>query len=325
MAEINRENRVVDYDLVVAGAGPAGLTAGLYAARAGMKVILVERMAAGGQMQSAGTIENFPGFPEGINGAQLGDLFRKQASAAGARIIISEVTQISAVQDARQGPYYLLKTEEQNFSASAIVLACGAAPRKLDVPGEEQLSGRGVSYCAVCDGPLFRGRDVVVVGGGNSACEEAVYLSRMARKVLLVHRRARLRADKVLQDRIARIPQINILWNSRVTKILGEERLRAVEIEDAQTGEKRELPAEGIFIYAGLRPNTDFLGGLVDLNEEGFIRADETLRASRPGIFAAGDCRDKKLRQIITACGDGAQAAWAAYNYVEGLKGTRYV
>lgn len=315
---------MVEYELVVIGAGPAGLTAGIYAARAGMKVLLVEKIVPGGQVQLAETIENFPGFPEGIKGAQLSDLFKKQAVSAGARIIIAEVKEISALQDSQQRPYYLLKTDEQSFSAYSVILACGAAPRKLNVPGEEQLSGRGVSYCAVCDGPLFRGRQVVVVGGGNSACEEAIYLSKIAEKVSLIHRREKLRADQVLRDRIARIPRIDILWNSRVTRILGEEKMRAVEIENVQTGEIKEVPAAGIFIYAGLRPNTDFLQELVNLNEERFVRTDENLQTSRLGIFAGGDCRERKLRQIITACGEGAQAAWASYNYVEQLKGTMY-
>lgn len=321
MSEVIRE----DYDLVIIGAGPAGLTAGIYAARSGMRVLLVEKTLPGGQMQLAETIENFPGFPEGIKGARLGDLFQRQAISAGARISITEVKEINVMRDARQRLYYLLKTEEQDFSASAIVLACGAAPRKLNVPGEEQLSGRGVSYCAVCDGPLFRGRSVAVVGGGNSACEEAIYLSKIADEVFIIHRRGSLRADKVLRDRLTGIPRIKILWNSRVTRILGEERLRAVEIEHVETGEKKELAVEGIFIYAGLKPNTDFLGGLVDVNEEGFVRADGDLRTSRPGIFAAGDCRERTLRQIITACGEGAQAAWAAYHYVERWKGITYV
>lgn len=310
-----------EFDIMIIGAGAAGLTAGLYTARAGMKVLLLERAAPGGQMLLTEVVENFPGFPEGIKGQELAERFKNQAQDSGLKIITQELKQILFDKSSN---CYILKTEGKDYSTYAIILACGAVPKRLGVPGEEMLTGRGVSYCATCDGPLFRDQEIIVVGGGNAACEEALYLSKFVRKITLVHRRDRLRADKVLQDRLKSDPKINFAWNSRVLEILGERIVKGVAIEDVKTGKKSEIPCKGVFIFAGLKPNTDFLQTFVKIDEQGFILTDEGLQTSRKGIFACGDCRARSLRQIVTACSEGAEAAQAARNYVEELKGTSY-
>ena len=310
-----------EFDIMIIGAGAAGLTAGLYTARAGMKVLLLEKAAPGGQMLLSEAVENFPGFPEGIKGQELAERFKNQAQNAGLKIITQELKQILFDKSSN---CYTLETEDKAYSACAIILACGAVPKRLGLPGEEMLTGRGVSYCATCDGPLFRDQEIIVVGGGNAACEEASYLSKFVRKVTFVHRRDRLRADKVLQDRLKSDPKINFAWNSRVLEILGERIVKGVAIEDVKTAKISEIPCKGVFIFAGLKPNTDFLQAFVEIDEQGFILTDKGLQTSRKGIFACGDCRGRPLRQIVTACSEGAEAAQAARNYVEELKGMSY-
>lgn len=311
-----------EFDIVVIGAGAAGLTAGLYTSRAGMKVVLLEKAVPGGQMLLTEMVENFPGFPEGIKGQELAERFKKQAEEAGLKIISEGVRQVLFNNSPNT---YTLKTEAKAYSAYAIILACGAVPKRLGVPGEEMLTGRGVSYCATCDGPLFRDREIVVVGGGNAACEEALCLSKFVRKVTLVHRRDRLRADKVLQDRLEADPKIDFIWNSKVSEILGEQMVKGVAIENVKTAKISEVPCKGVFLFVGLKPNTDFLKGIVRMDDQGFIVTGENLETSRKGIFACGDCRARSLRQIVTACSEGAEAAQAARDYVEKLKGTAYV
>lgn len=313
-----------EYDIVIVGSGPAGLTAGLYAARAGLVVLELEKTASGGQMLLTEKIENFPGFPEGINGQDLAEKFRAQAVGSGLEIVNQEVKQIVAAESQEKSAGYIVKTEEDDYPAQAVILACGAHPKRLGVPREETLTGRGVSYCATCDGPLFREKEIVVVGGGNAACEEALYLSKFARKIHLVHRKARLRADQVLQERLRQEPKINFVYNSIVLEILGEEKVSGVKIEELTTGKRREISVEGVFIFAGFAPNTDFLKGLIKMNSDGFILTDKNYAASRPGIFACGDCRLRDLYQIVTACGEGAEAAEACQNYIEELRGTAY-
>jgi len=312
------------HEIIIIGAGAAGLTAGLYAARAGMKVVLLEKAAPGGQMLLTEIIENFPGFPEGIEGHKLAENFKSQALKAGLEIVTQEVKEISSAPAANALSKYNVKTEDNSYTTASIILACGAYPRRLGLPKEEELTGRGVSYCATCDGPLFREKQVIVVGAGNAAVEEALYLSKFVRKITLVHRRDRLRADKVLRDRASLNPKIDFLWNCRIVEILGEEKLNGVILEDVRDGKKSRLRAEGLFIFVGFKPNTDFIKGLVKLDGKGFIVTDQNLETSQRGIFACGDCRAKLLRQVVTACGEGAQTAQAARNYVEELKGTSY-
>lgn len=314
----------MEYDIIIIGAGPAGLSAGLYAVRAGMKVKVLEKASAGGQMLLTDLVENFPGFPEGIKGPALAGRFKAQAVKSGLKIISEEAKQIVFVEPSQAVSGYTVKTEDNVYRTHSIILACGAIPKRLDVPREERLSGRGVSYCATCDGPLFRNRRIIVVGAGNAACEEALFLSKFARSVTLVHRRGRLRADKVLQVRLKADPKIDFIWNSQVLEILGEEKVAGVKLEDVTTAKRRDVSCEGVFIFVGLKPNTDFLKGLLNLDPQGFILTDENLQTSRKGIFACGDCRLRRLRQIVTACSEGAEAAVASRNYVEELKGTAY-
>ncbi|MBN2097090.1 MAG: thioredoxin-disulfide reductase [Candidatus Omnitrophica bacterium] len=313
-----------EYDLVIIGAGPAGLTAGLYAQRAGMKVIMLEKLQPGGLLFWTETIENFPGFPEGVSGRELAERFRAQAVQAGLTIVTQEVKQIVWVQPTEALKWYSVKTQEREYNIHCVILASGAHPKRINVPREEMLTGKGVSYCATCDGPLFRDQDIVVVGGGNAACEEALYLAKFARKVSLIHRRDRLRADQLLQQRLKANPKINILWNTVVLEILGAEKVTGVKIEDVATAKRSELSCAGVFIFAGFKPNTDFVKGLVNLDIQGFITTDANLQTSRPGIFACGDCRLRALAQIVTACGEGAQAAQAARQYVDQLTGRTY-
>jgi thioredoxin reductase (NADPH) len=315
---------LTEYEIIIIGTGAAGLTAGIYAVRAGLNVLLLEKDSTGGQLSLTELIENFPGFPEGIEGQQLAERFRSHALKTGLKIVTEEVEEIASCQFSQASCRYTVKTRNKDYMTQAIILACGAIPKRLGVSKEEMLTGRGVSYCATCDGPLFRNRDVVVVGGGNAACEEALFLSKFVSKVTLVHRRNRLRAVKVLQDRVQSNAKIEIVWHSVVREILGKEKVSAVKIEDITTGKKKEISCAGIFIFVGFKPNTDFLQGFVELDNQGFIVTNENLETSRKGIFACGDCRKRRLRQIITACGEGAEAAEVSRNYVETLKGTAY-
>ena len=316
--------QTAEYDAIIIGSGAAGLTAALYAVRSGMKVKVLEKQIAGGQMLVTETIENFPGFPEGIKGHELAKQIDKQAIAAGAEIISEDVKQLVRVQPTEISGWYNVKTEHNTYTAHAVILACGASPRRLNIPREEILTGKGVSYCAVCDGPLFRDKEVIVVGGGNSAVEEALFLTKIVSKVILVHRRNKLRADKVYQDRIKANPKVEFVWNSQVMEILGEERATGIKVEDVASGAKREIKADGIFIFAGLAPNTGFVKGFLKMDNQGFIVTNEHLETTKKGIFACGDCRLKSLYQVVTACGEGAEAAHLAYDYVEEIKGTSY-
>ena len=306
--------RVPEYDLLISGGGPAGLTAGLYAARAMLHTVLIEKVAPGGQAASTFMIENYPGFPEGISGPDLAQAMENQAKRFGLEIINGEVTQLTP-----QGHLWEVTQEGKKFICKAIVLATGVKPVKLGIPGEEELTGKGVSYCATCDGPFFRGQDIGVVGGGDSAVDEALYLTRFANLVFIIHRRNALRAEKILQERAFRNQKIKILWDTVVTKVLGETGVAGVEIKNLKTQEERILRVNGVFFYVGLKPNTEFLRGIVKMDEKGYVITDGDMATSAPGIFAAGDVRQKILRQVTTAVGDGATAAFAAERYIEFL------
>jgi thioredoxin reductase (NADPH) len=300
-----------DYDVVIVGGGPAGLTAGLYAARAGLKSVLLERGIFGGQIVNARLVENYPGFPEGISGAELGEFMHRQAVKHGLDILITEVTGVGT------GSSYKISTTEGDIQTKSIIIAAGTEYRKLGVAGEERLSGRGVSYCATCDGFFFRDREVAVVGGGDTAITDALELAQHCRKVYIIHRRDQLRATKTLQEKAFSQPKIELVWNSVVDEIVGDKMLKSLRLQNVKTGQSSDLEVDGIFVAVGLKPNSQAFSQLVTLDEAGFIVTDEMMRTSVPGIFAAGDVRHNSFRQVITAAGDGAGAAMSAFKSVK--------
>ena len=299
------------YDMIVLGGGPGGYTAALYAARAGRSVLVLERLSPGGQMALTSEIDNYPGFPEGVDGFELGMKFQEQAHRFGAETEYAEVRSM----DLRADPK-VLHTPDGDFYARTVVLATGAGPRKLGIENEERLTGRGVHYCAHCDGMFYRGKTVVLVGGGNSAAAEALHLSRLAEKVILVHRRDTLRATKLYHEPLMKLPNIEFKWNSAVVELPGENRLSGVKIRNLISGEEELLDAAALFVSIGRTPSTALVQGQLEL-ENGYIVADESARTSIPGVFAVGDVRTKALRQIITAAADGANAAHFAEEYLE--------
>jgi len=304
-----------DYDLIIAGGGPAGLTAGLYAARARLRTLLVEKMAPGGQAATTFYIENYPGFAQGISGPDLTQAMEEQAKRFGLEVTYGEVKGLSS-----RKPFWELEVEDRKVSAKAVIVATGVEPRKLGVPGEETLRGRGVSYCATCDGPFFKDQDIGVIGGGDSAVEEALYLTRFARRVYLVHRRDALRAEKIIQERALENPKIEILWDTVVTRVVGDSGVEGLELQNVKTKGTRSLKVGGVFFYVGLLSNAGFLRGTLNLDDQGYVLTDDTMATSAVGVFAAGDVRKKLLRQIATAVGDGATAAFAAERYIESRK-----
>lgn len=289
------------------------MTAGLYASRAHLKTILLEAMIPSGQAYMAERIENYPGFPEGISGRELIERFVHQATTFG--LEIQQFSKVDKVEVARGKK--LITAGEKRFSASALIIASGAQPNRVGIPGEEEFTGKGTSYCATCDGAFFKEQEVAVVGGGDTALEDALYLSRLARKVYVIHRRDRLRAQKVLQDRVLKNPAIEIIWDAVPKEIMGEGVVKAITIENTKDAARRELSVSGVFIAIGQRPNTDFVRGVVALDDMDYIITDHDCATSVAGIFAAGDVRKKGLRQITTAVGDGALAAAAAERYIE--------
>jgi len=315
------------YDVIIVGGGPAGMTAGLYAARGGLKVLLLEGTSSVSQITVTDLVENYPGFPEGINGYDLVERFKSQARQHGLEILADEVRAITATrQDGGLMGGWLVQGGRQAYKALAVILATGANWRRLGAPGEETFAGKGVSYCATCDGPFYRDKEVVVVGGGDTAVQEALFLTRFARKVTIVHRRDRLRATPVLRERALAHERISFAWNSIVEEIQGGAFVEGVKIRDLKNPElSRIIPADGAFVFVGLTPNTAFVRGLVECDENGYILADSEMRTSVEGVFAGGDCIHKLLRQVVTACGDGATAAFSAELHVEALKGEAYL
>jgi|Deesub1362B_J571_1020462.scaffolds.fasta_scaffold02174_5 thioredoxin reductase (NADPH) len=310
------------WDILILGGGPAGLTAGLYAARGDMRALLLEKLVAGGQAATTEWIENYPGFPEGISGPELAQKMEEQAVRFGLQVAHEEVQGLEVVEgDPRS---FRVRTDRGVHQALAVILALGADWRELGVPGEEEFRGRGVSYCATCDGPFFRDQEVLVVGGGDTAVEEGIYLAKFARKVHIVHRRDRLRASALIQKRAFENPKVDFIWSTVVESIEGSQQVEKVRLKDLKTGNSWEKDCAGVFIFVGTTPNTQFLAGIVEMDERGYILTDEDMRTSVDGIFACGDARKKLLRQVITACGEGATAAFAAQQYVEKLKGTAY-
>jgi len=310
------------YDIAIIGGGPAGLTAGIYASRARMKTVMVESVSVMGQLTMTDIIENYPGI-DSINGYKLVDDMKKQAVSFGMEARMGTVEKI-VKSPQNGGAIWKIFYESGEVEALSVIIASGARARNLGVPGEEDLRGKGVSYCATCDGAFFKEKEITVVGGGDTAIEEAVYLTRFASKVNIIHRRDRLRAARILQERAMSNDKINFIWDSVVEEIRGEGKVQGVLLKNVKTGVNTELPCDGVFIFTGWKPNTEFLKGVLDLGDAGYINVDKSMRTDEKAIFACGDCCDKPLYQVVTACGDGAIAADAARKYVEELKGTAY-
>ena len=301
------------YDMIVVGGGPAGYTAALYAARAGLTTLVLEKLSAGGQMALTEQIDNYPGFEEGIDGFTLAEQMQRQAEAFGARTEYAEVEKL----DLNVSPK-VLDTSEGTFLAKTVAFATGANPRELGIQDEAALVGRGVAYCAACDGMRYKGKTVVVVGGGNSAAADALILSRIAQKVILVHRRDTLRATKVYHEPLMKTQNLEFRWNSTVSALLHGEELTGVRLKDTVTGAETEVPCDAVFVSIGRKPAAELVEGQLELDRSGYIIADETTRTNIPGVFAVGDVRTKPLRQVVTAVADGAVAVHMAEEYLAG-------
>ena len=304
------------YDIIIIGGGPAGLTSGLYASRARLSTLLLERMALGGQVNSSEMIENYPGLDKSISGFQLAQNLEKQAKGFGLTAEMGTADELSLRDDHTK----VIKTNGRELLCKALIIATGSEPNKLALEREEQLTGRGVSYCATCDGPLYKDKEVAVVGGGDAAVEEALFLCRFAKKVHIIHRRDQLRAIKILQERIVTTENAHLIWNTVVDKIEGDKSVESLLLRNVKDNKNSSLKVDGIFIYVGLKPNTGWLKNVLPLHEQGFIETNDRMETTLPGVFAAGDVRHKLLRQIATAVGDGSTAAFAAEKYLESIK-----
>jgi len=319
--EKDKEEKI--YDAIIIGGGPAGLTASIYLSRARMNTLLIEKALPGGQAILTEIIENYPGFPHGIAGPELMQKMEEQAVRFGLKIEYGEVAEVKIKED-KEDKVKIVKINNQEYKTLTIILASGAEASKLEIPGEEELRGRGVSYCATCDAPFFKNQKVVVVGGGDTAIEEALYLTKFVRETTIIHRRDRLRATKILQERVFSNKKINFAWNSVVTKILGKEKVEGVLIQNKKTDEEKVISCQGVFVFVGNIPNSKFLNELIKLDKKSYILTDDNMMTSQEGIYACGDVRKKILRQVVTACGEGATAAFAAQKYIEELKGVSY-
>jgi len=323
MTKSEKDNPVFIYDVIIIGAGPSGLTAAIYTSRARLKTLLLEGLSVSSQALVTDKIENYPGFPEGIGGFEMIDRFKKQAKLFGTEFVVEDVNSIQPSK--RQGAnIWQVEVKEKIYYSLSVIIASGAQFKVLGVEGEKRLLGKGVSYCAVCDGAFFKDKDIVVVGGGDTAAEEALFLTRFAKKITLIHRRDRLRATRILQERIFANKKISIIWNSVLNEIIGGSKVQGVRVTDVKTKKETDISCNGVFIFVGLVPNTNFVKDTIKLDENGYVIAEGSMKTSRDGIFACGDCRQTILRQVVTACGDGAFAAFSAQQYVENLKGTAY-
>ena len=302
-------------DVAVVGGGPAGLTAGLYLCRGKIDTVLLESVLTGGQAVNSPLIENYPGFPEGIAGADLVERMKQQVDRFGLEVR----TFTPAMKLSLDGNVKVLSLERDEVRANVVIVATGRSPRKIGIPGEDEFSGRGISYCATCDGPLFKDRVIMVVGGGDAAVEEALHLTKFASKVILVHRRDELRASEYLQERALSEPKLEFMWNSEIEEIKGEQVVKSAVISNNVTGERTDVPVSGIFFYVGNVPNTKFLADAVELDEAGYVVTDQNLESSVPGIFAAGDVRSSRFKQVIVAAAEGALASSGAHRYLEAI------
>lgn len=300
------------YDIIIIGSGPAGLSAAIYAQRACLDTIVIEKNGiSGGQVLNTWEVDNYPGFP-GVTGFELSRQFREHANKLGARVVQDEVVQVELSGNVKK-----VVCEEETYEARCVILASGAHHRTLEVPGEEELRGAGVSYCATCDGAFFRGRTVAVVGGGDAALEDAIFFARMCEKVYIVHRRDKLRGAKRLQERLQALENVEFVWNSETAAIEGNGQVEALRLRQTKTGEEKRLDVDGVFIAVGIAPESELYAGQLELDEQGYIRADESGQTSVPGVFAAGDVRTKALRQILTAASDGANCVASAERYLQ--------
>ncbi len=302
-----------DYDLVIVGSGPAGLTASIYAARARLKSLVLEKSATGGQILVTDWIENYPGFPEGLSGADLVMKMAEQAKRFGVEIETNQVLSMQVTDAVKK-----IVLDDRTVTCKAVILATGASPMKLGVPGEEEFYGKGISTCATCDAPFFRNSVVAAVGGGDTAVQESIFLTRFVEKVYLIHRRDELRATRILRERAMENPKIEIVWDSVLTAVNGSDAgVDSITVKNVKTGEQRDLAVEGCFIWVGTAPNTSFLEGMVEVDRSGFVVVNEKMETSVPGVYAAGDVRNTPLRQVATAVGDAAIAAFEAAQYIE--------
>lgn len=301
------------YDVAILGGGPAGLTAAIYASRARLKTVLIERAYRGGQVAMCEKVENFPGFASSSSGYELCTAMAEQVDKFGAETMATEITKLDLTSETK----VLHTSDGQEIRAKAIILSLGANPRRLNVPGEVEFLGRGVSYCAVCDAAFFKDKKLIVVGGGDTAVEDSHFLTRYASSVTIIHRRDKFRAQRIIQERALSNPGIRVHWNSVVKSIGGKDAVDHVILQNVHTNEETHVPVDGVFVLIGLDPNTHILNGAITLDDMGYIVTDENMRTNIPGVFAAGDVRKKLLRQIVTACADGAIAATAAEKYIE--------
>jgi thioredoxin reductase (NADPH) len=306
-------------NVIIIGSGPAGLTAALYSARANLNPLVFTGTEIGGQVSISSEVENYPGFPEGVTGPELVERFQKQAERFGARLEYGEVTEVNLDDEPFQ-----VKSYDNEYRAWAIIVATGASPRKLGVPGETELTGRGVSYCATCDGFFFRNKEVVVVGGGDSALEEGVFLTKFASRVHVIHRRDQLRAGATLQERARRNPKIEFVWDTIVTEINGNGAVESVHLQNVKSGQVSSLPAEGVFVYVGHYPNSRLFKGKLEMDEHGYLVIDRRTRTSVPGVFGAGEIADPVFRQVVSSAGEGCKAAIEAERYLAALEDRAY-
>ena len=310
------------WDIAIIGSGPAGLTAGIYAARARMSALIIDKVGPGGQLGLAEHIENYPGVKENVKSVELIQNMFEQAKRSGAEFATDEITGLSVSKDNKE---INIQAAKKTYRALSVIIAAGASPQRLGVPGEGRLTGKGVSYCAICDAMFFKDKNVVVVGGGDSAIEEALFLTKFCKKVTLIHRRDRLRAVKILQEQIfARKDKVDILWKSTIKEIIGKIKVEAVRVENVDTKETKDIPIDGVFVFVGYKPNSVFLKDFVKTDDAGFIITGENMQTSVKGVFACGDIRKNILKQVVVACGEGAVASFAAQKYVEEIKGMAY-
>ncbi len=311
----NQSNKeVVQRDLVILGSGPAGLSAALYAARADLNPLVLTGMTLHGQASTTKVIENYPGFPDGVGGVELGELFQTQAEKFGAEIEMDQATSV----DLTRYPY-IVETYGKIFNVKSLIITTGATPRNLNIPGEQEFVGRGVSYCGTCDGWFFKDKDIVVVGGGDSALEEGLFLTRFAKTVTIIHRRDELRAGAILQKRAFSHPKIKFIWDTLVTEIIGDDGVKAVHLKNVKSGEEKDFETDGVFIFIGHIPNSDIFSDQLNVDDKGYIVINKYMETSVPGIFAAGEIGDPHFRQVITSAGMGAAAAIQATHYLETL------
>lgn len=303
--------KVLKYDIAIIGAGPAGLSAAVYAARGGLKTIVFEKGVIGGQITVTQEVENYPGFFETLSGFELTEAMKKHADKFGTEICQEEVKAVGM-----QGLCKVIETSQTIYNAKTLIIATGAHPRKLNVPGEDKYYGKGVSYCATCDGYFYRDKVVAVVGGGDSAVEEALFLTRFVKKVYVIHRRDELRAVQIIQDRAFENPKIEFIWNSEIQEIMGNDFVEKIAVYNKKEKKDTQLDVDGIFVYVGILPNNELIESRVELDEQGFVLVDGNMHTNIPGIYAAGDIVSKKLRQVITAASDGAIAAWSAEKWI---------